>query len=82
MNAYCWIAATICLTGTVINVKRINACFIFWLVGEVMWLAFDIRQALPSRALLDAVGIVLAVWGAWENIVKPKTKNNRKENRK
>ena len=72
MNAYCWIATAICITGTVVNVKRINVCFVFWFVGEIMWLAFDIRQSLTSRAILDSIGIVLAAWGIWENIVKPK----------
>ena len=72
MNAYCWAAAAICIAGTIVNVKRMNACFAFWLVGEVMWLAFDIRQSLASRAILDLLGIALAAWGIWENIVKPK----------
>ena len=79
MSAYCWIATAICLAGTVINVKRVNWCFLFWIVGEIMWVAFDVRQSLMSRTILDLVGLALAVWGAWENLVKPKLKA-KKEN--
>ena len=81
MTAYCWIATAICLAGTAINVKRINWCFLFWIVGEIMWVAYDVRQALASRTILDLVGLALAAWGAWENLIKPKMKL-KKENAK
>lgn len=70
MNAYCWLATAVCITGTVINVKRGNSCFLFWLVGEVMWTAYDITLGLWSRTLLDMLGLALAAWGAYENIWK------------
>lgn len=70
MGLYFWTATAICLTGTVINVKRINWCFVCWAVGEVMWLAYDMRTGNSARAVLDAVGLALAVWGAWENLIR------------
>ena len=70
MSVFCWIATIICLTGTVINVKRINYCFYFWMIGEIMWLSYDLRQYMVSRAILDFVGLVLAVWGIKENCLK------------
>ena len=72
MTSYCWIATAICIVGTVINVKRINWCFVLWAVGETMWICYDLRVANHSRAILDAVGLALAAWGAWENLIKPK----------
>lgn len=56
------------MTGTAVNVYRGNACFLLWAVGEVMWLAYDFRQGLWSRAVLDLLGLSFAVWGAWVNI--------------
>ena len=44
MNTYAWIATIICLTGTVVNVKRKNICFTFWAIGEIMWAAFDYKK--------------------------------------
>lgn len=72
MNAFCWAATLVCLAGSLINVKRINWCFLFWIVGELMWIAYDLGQHLLSRTLLDAVGLAFAVWGAWENLIVKK----------
>ena len=44
-----------------------------------MWICYDLAVANYSRAILDAVGFALAVWGAWENLIKPKI-NMKKEN--
>lgn len=70
MTFYFWVATVICLTGTVINVKRVNWCFVLWAIGEIMWLAYDIGAGMTARAILDFVGLALAIWGAWENLIK------------
>ena len=67
MNLYCWMATVICMIGTAINVKRGDMCFGFWIVGEIMWTLYDIRNRLFSRTILDLIGLVFAVWGAAEN---------------
>lgn len=72
MDTYAWIATIICLTGTVVNVKRKNICFTFWAIGEIMWAMFEYRQGLGSRMVLDIVGIILAFAGIWVNIIKPR----------
>lgn len=79
MTAYCWIATAICIAGTVINVKRINWCFVLWAAGETMWICYDLKVRNHSRAILDAVGFALAVWGAWENLIKLKMKTKENE---
>ena len=78
MNAYCWIATAICLAGTCINVKRIDLCFVLWAVGETMWLCWDLDAGTASRAILDAVGLALAVWGAWENLIVKRKRRAQK----
>lgn len=70
MTAYCWAATLICITGTVINIRRINWCFIFWAIGEVMWVIYDLSQNLWSRTMLDLLGLVLALAGIYVNIIK------------
>lgn len=74
MTLYCWIATLICITGTVINVKRINYCFLFWIFGEIMWVIYDVGQDLWSRTILDLLGLALAIWGAYENLIKGENK--------
>lgn len=61
-----WITTAICLTGTILNVKKLNACFYLWLAGNILWLCIDIYNGLWSRAILDIVQGVLALWGIIE----------------
>ena len=37
-----------------------------------MWFIYDIQSGMVARAILDAVGLALAIWGAWENLIKTK----------
>jgi nicotinamide riboside transporter PnuC len=61
-----WITTAICLLGTVLNVKKINLCFWLWLAGNILWLIIDICNGLWSRAILDTVQGILALWGIIE----------------
>lgn len=70
MSTYCWLATIICITGTVINIKRINWCFYFWAVGETMWVIYDLSQNLLSRTCLDLLGLGLAIVGIYVNCIK------------
>ena len=61
-----WLVTAVCLSGTVLNVKKVRWCFHLWAVGNIAWLAIDIHNRLYSRALLDLVQLALAIWGAVE----------------
>lgn len=61
-----WITTAICLMGTVLNVKKIKLCFWLWLAGNILWLIIDIKNGLWSRAILDIVQGILALWGIIE----------------
>ncbi len=63
---FTWAATIVALAGTVLNCKKIRACFYLWTVTNAMWLAFDLSQGLPSRAVLDAVQLALALYGIYE----------------
>lgn len=66
MQTISWITTAICLLGTILNVKKLNTCFYLWLIGNILWLCIDIYNGLWSRAILDIVQGVLAVWGIIE----------------
>lgn len=70
MGIISWITTAICLTGTVLNVKKIKLCFWLWLAGNILWLIIDISNGLWSRAILDIVQGVLALWGIIEWRIK------------
>lgn len=66
MQIISWMTTAICLLGTILNVKKLNTCFYLWLIGNILWLCIDIYNGLWSRAILDIVQGVLAVWGILE----------------
>lgn len=66
MQIISWITTAICLSGTILNVKKMNFCFYLWLLGNILWLCIDIYNGLWSRAVLDIVQGALAVWGIIE----------------
>ena len=66
MSLFTWIATIICLTGTVFNCKKMKICFYLWIVGNLLWFAFDLHSGLYSRAALDTVQLALAVYGIYE----------------
>jgi nicotinamide riboside transporter PnuC len=65
---YGWIVTIICLVGTILNVKKIQFCFILWTIGNLLWLILDMYNKVYSRSLLDIIQLILAVWGyiAWK----------------
>ncbi len=61
-----WLITAVCLTGTVLNVKKNVLCFYLWAVGNVAWLVYDLLTGLYSRAMLDLIQLGFALWGIWE----------------
>lgn len=45
---------------------KVRACFWFWAVTNVMWLAWDASSGLWARAVMDVVQFALAIWGLHE----------------
>lgn len=62
-----WIVSAICLCGNLFNIYKKRACFVLWGIGNVLWLIWDIRNGVYSRAFLDIVQLVLSITGfvAW-----------------
>ena len=61
-----WLITAVCLAGTMLNCRKKIACFYFWIIGNILWLLFDINSGLYSRAALDTVQLALAVYGIYE----------------
>ncbi len=68
---FTWTVTAICLTGTALNVRKNILCFYLWSIGNIAWLVFDLSGDLYSRAILDAVQLVFALWGIVEWRKKP-----------
>lgn len=58
-----WVLSVVSVTGVVLNIYKIRACFILWIFTNGFWMCYDIyRQVYPQDALFF-VYFCLAVWG-------------------
>jgi nicotinamide riboside transporter PnuC len=58
-----WALVVIALIGTVMNVRRMRAGFVFWTASNLGLAAVNARSGDWAQATLYAVFLVLAVWG-------------------
>lgn len=65
-NVYTWVATVIALSGTVLNCKKKKVCFVLWTITNSMWLVWDLYNGTISRAFLDLVQLLLAIYGIYE----------------
>ena len=64
---YWWALAAVSIIGTVLNVWKLEVCFVIWMVCNGCWLGLHIRMKHWPRVLVDAVYFGLAIYGifAW-----------------
>jgi len=62
-----WIITAFSIIGTVMNIKKMKACFWVWAATNLAWAIVDFRAGMYSQSALFAVYFCLAVWGilAW-----------------
>lgn len=67
MSFLYWLLAIASLAGVLLNIRRMRACFVVWMLTNATWCAVDAHAGLPAQATLMAVYAGLAVWGffAW-----------------
>lgn len=73
-----WLLTMISLTGTVFNIKKKIICFYIWLVGDLLWMTFDLVSGMYGRAFLDFIQMILAIAGILEWRREEKLNANRK----
>ena len=60
------VATIICFAGMILNVKKMKACFVVWLIGNTVWLLIDINSMAISRVILDIAQQIFNAWGLYE----------------
>lgn len=62
-----WLVAALSLGATVMNIRRVRACFLIWTGTNATWAAYDFAHGLPAQGVLMTIYSGLAVWGyvAW-----------------
>lgn len=64
-DTFTWAVTLLCLVGTLFNVYKLPACFVFWSIGNIAWLFYDLQVGLYSRAFLDLLQLAFSLWGLW-----------------
>ena len=62
-----WAVACASLAATVLNIRRVRACFAIWFCTNCAWAIYDFAYGLPAQGTLMCVYALLAIWGffAW-----------------
>lgn len=71
-----WGVALMSVTGTIANIYRRMWCFYLWAVGNLCWVAYDIRLGAYPQAALMFIYFLLSLWGIYEWNKKPKEIKN------
>ncbi len=58
-----WIVTGASIVGTILNIKKMRACFYIWLVTNSLWCIYDFMVGSYAQSALFLVYVSLAVWG-------------------
>lgn len=61
-----WAITAVSIVGTILNAKKIIACFYLWGLANMAWFAVDILNKQYGRAFLDAFQLCLGIYGLME----------------
>lgn len=75
METIGYITTMVALLGVVLNVKKSSACFILWCMSNLTFTIINLTQGRYYEVVLFSVQFVIAVWGIYEWIVKPRAKS-------
>ncbi len=58
-----WIVTAISVFGSILNARKLKACFYVWIIANVCWFIYDMRTGLYSRAVLDTIQTIICICG-------------------
>lgn len=76
-----YVISAITVIGSLLNIGKLRAGFYFWIIANLLWLAYDLYQGVYGRAVVDTINTAVSIIGAyaWR---KPKNKKGGKGNDK
>ena len=68
-----WILSGLSITGAILNARMIRAGFVFWIIANIGWIVFGIKEEIYSQIPIWIVFTVISIYGFvfWE---KPQSK--------
>ena len=65
MTALTWLTAAVSLVGVFLNLQKKAACFYFFAASALAWMIADYAHGLPAQSFLQAIYLVLSIYGIW-----------------
>lgn len=62
-NGMTWILAVVSLFGNVLNSRKSVLGFYVWILCNIGWLVYDIKNGIYARVVLDIVQTILCMYG-------------------
>ncbi len=75
MTLYC-LTSVASLVGVWLNIRQRVACFWIWTGTNAVWVYADVKHEIFPQAALQAVYLLLAVYGIWR--WSPRRKKERR----
>ena len=78
-----WLITVLSIVGVVMNIHKLRAGFLIWMVTNAAWAVIDFWKGVPEQGFLMVVYFGLAVWGwvSWGArdylLLKPRVKTVR-----
>ncbi len=74
--AVLWTTSIASLLGVWLNIRQQVACFWIWTGTNAVWVYADVKHGILPQAALQAVYLLLAVYGIWR--WSPRRKKERR----
>jgi len=61
-----WLITIFSLVGTVLNIRKNNICFVFWIFTNSFWAILDFQKGIYQQSMLMLIYLFLSIWGLLE----------------
>ncbi len=58
-----WVLAAVSVVGVVLNIYKVRACFVLWILTNGFWTCYDVYKEVYPQAALFFVYFCLAIFG-------------------
>jgi len=58
-----WVLTALSVFGVVLNIHRIQLCFVVWSITNTSWAIIDFRAGLYQQSALFVLYLLLSLWG-------------------
>ena len=72
MEILTYIILALALSGSILNVKSVRYCFLFWAFSDFAWGIVNYMKDIPGEVVYNAINVILDIYGFvwWKRIAR------------